>query len=746
MPGNSPLFEQAMAVGDNAAWDHDWKTAISAYARAVQESPGEPRGYNSLGMVLLEVQRFADALKIYARARALDPDNPLPIEKSADILERLGRNQEAAQNYADAADLYLAQQRDLDKAIENWQRATRLTPGLMQVHVRLAQSYERIGHKEDAIREFLMLAYNFRSTGDTQRALQSIDRALRLDPMNGQALNARRAMETGGDVQLPSEFNLQSTAPAPIRRGGFEIDDLSLDRVKSTDIRGPLGEAVDLAMADLAGFVLDDNLSQATSHAIEGIELQRAGEVETAIAAYRAARSGGVQHRALAVCLGALYIAQSTWAEAVSELAKVIDTPLYPAGVAHGLSIAYHGMGQEQESSQMLIKALRLTDLSLASGEDDPTLLESQYESLAARIAQFEPGDVADVNHNLITWLSGPNWKTRIPERRRLLFTFPDEDLNDLLRFGSDKIEQVALLSEAIERYIGQRLYVLAIEEAQHAIELVPGYLPAHMRIAEALQAQGHTTEAVVKYNLVADTFLARNESRRAATILNAVIALAPMDVNLRTSLIELLEQEQQWPEAVDQYIELAKAYRQLADVTQARSTYQAALRLAQRIGSPAKKRSEIMRHIAEIDQNRLDWRQALRTYEQIRQIDPNDEVVREELVALNYRLNNPQEAIRELDGLLRVYAQNRDGNKIIAMLEKLVEQQPSDMALRSRLIAVYRQTRRIPEAVAQLDTLGELQLQAGMVQEACATIRQILTIQPEGGAQYRQLLTQLGC
>jgi hypothetical protein len=48
-------------------------------------------------------------------------------------------------------------------------------------------------------------------------------------------------------------------------------------------------------------------------------------------------------------------------------------------------------------------------------------------------------------------------------------------------------------------------------------------------------------------------------------------------------------------------------------------------------------------------------------------------------------------------------------------------------------------------QAVEQLDTLGDLQLQAGLTKEAAATIKGIIGLNPPNVAQYRQILAQLG-
>lgn len=742
MAGNREIYEQAMSMGHSAAWDQEWNAAINSYARAIQEVPDDPLAHNSLGLALLQARRYDDSLKVYTRAHQLAPDDPVPLEKSADVLERLGRLKEAAQQYVNVADIYLAQ-RDLDKAIGNWERATRLTPGLMQIHFRLAQSYERTGQKKNAVREYLTLAFNFRANDDTPKALQAVERALRLDPFNPQALNTKQALESGATVVVPQEFEQQ--APEQ-RRDGFEAKD-ARDSVGDSDPRGPLGETTEAALADLAEIVLSDDLSMATTHAIQAIELQKIDEHQAAIASYQKAEAAGMRSNALSMCLGSQYIALQQWQEAISALNKAKADPEYAAGAAHGLGQAYHALHKQRQSAEQLIDALRLVDTSLAMGAEEASQLEAVYTSLSGGLAGLEEGDLVKMNSRFNKWLTGPDWKRRVAEtRRQLMETLSSEGaaaLHELVTEGGDQITDMVA---TIDRYMRQKLLVLAMDEAFHAIEIAPTYLPVHLRVAQILMEEGHIQPAITKYNMIANSFLARNETGRAAEILNEVIAIAPTDTGLRTSLIELLEKEQRWDEVLDQYINLADAYYQLADLEQARATYQEAMRLAQRVNAESKKRAEIMHRMADIDLSRLDLRQALRTYEQIRSVEPNDERARRSLIDLNYRLNNPIEAVKELDGLLRIFAQQRRGDQIVGTLEELVTRMPNDMALRSRLAAVYRQIKRIQDAIAQLDALGELQLEAGLYQDACATIKQIVALGPNDVAQYRNLLAQLGC
>jgi DNA-binding SARP family transcriptional activator len=152
-----------------------------------------------------------------------------------------------------------------------------------------------------------------------------------------------------------------------------------------------------------------------------------------------------------------------------------------------------------------------------------------------------------------------------------------------------------------------------------------------------------------------------------------------------------------------------------------------------------------IKHRIADIDQMRLDMRKAHRMYEEIIELEPMDERARRMLIDLNYRQGNQLEAIKRLDQLLSMFAKKKQISHIVTLLEELVTLYPNDTGLRSRLAAIYRQLGRTKDSVLQLDALGELQLEAGLHEEAANTIRQIIALNPDGIEDYQRLLAQLG-
>ncbi|MEQ8675099.1 MAG: tetratricopeptide repeat protein [Aggregatilineales bacterium] len=746
MAENRKAYQEHMNQGHNAAWDQDWQTAIKAYTQAVQDVPQDPEAHNHLGLSLFKVGRLDDALKVYTRAYQLAPDDPVPLEKSADVLERMGRLKEAAQQYVNVADVYLAM-RDLDKAISNWERATRLTPGLVVVHGKLAQAYERVGDKKRSVQEYLRLAYNFNRLKETDKAIKAVERALRLDKRNPTSLNMLRALQSGGDIALPN-FD-EPNAPAPDE--SFSIFTSAADEARAkigeADPRGPMGEAMTAALGSLAAFVVESgSLDEAGGDALQGMELQRQGMPDKAIEAYKRAEPR-LRHPSLKLNLGALLLDADHPDEAVKHLGEAVMDKELSAGALHALGKAYHKLGKHKQASRYLTQSLQAVDTSLAMNEQEIAELTDVYSSIITALDGRTDESLASINERFLSLLSGKDWKQRIADTRRHLEEVMrdegDQGLVDFIVTGNDELASTVT---RIDTYIRQGLLTLAMDESHRAIETAPYYLPVHVRMAEIMMREGRVRQAINKYNMVARAYMTRDENDRAASILSEVLEMAPLDISVRESLIQLLEDEGRMDEALDHHVSLAGNYNQLGNFDKSREEFNNSEKLAKRINAPPAKLAEIKHKLADMDQMRLDTRRAIKTYEEIVELVADDERAHRMLVDLNYNLGNQVEAIRRLDKLLNIFAQNKKIAQIVKMLEDLVKNYPNDTGLRSRLAAIYKQTNRKSEAIQQLDALGELQLEAGLHNDARNTIKQIIALNPEQGMDdYRKLLSQLG-
>ena len=191
-----------MNEGHSAAWDQEWQKAAAAYRNALQEMPDHPKALNSLGLALFQQGEFDEALQIYKRVAQVSPQDPTPMEKLAQLLERTGRLKEAIDAALKAADLFL-NQRDVDKAIENWVRVTSLDPEHVLAHSRLALAHEKLGHKTQAVTEYIAVASIVQRTGNMEKAAELVGKALKLMPESAEAKQAQTLLRSGQLLPKP---------------------------------------------------------------------------------------------------------------------------------------------------------------------------------------------------------------------------------------------------------------------------------------------------------------------------------------------------------------------------------------------------------------------------------------------------------------------------------------------------------------------------------------------------------------
>jgi tetratricopeptide (TPR) repeat protein len=147
---------------------------------------------------------------------------------------------------------------------------------------------------------------------------------------------------------------------------------------------------------------------------------------------------------------------------------------------------------------------------------------------------------------------------------------------------------------------------------------------------------------------------------------------------------------------------------------------------------------------MADIDMQRLDWKQALRVYEQIRTLAPDDDSVRRQLVDLNLRMAQPDKAMNELENYISHLESLGKNNVAIIFIEELIKDHSEQPLLKRALAAQLHRSGRTEEAISLLDILGEVLVHAGNKQQALEVINQIVLMNPPNVNEYRQLLTQM--
>lgn len=705
MAGNRRLFEHAVRRANQFYASKAWDKALVEFQNALKE--------------------FPDDLDI--------------VEKTADVHERLGQLEPAAQCYLQIAAVR-QRQGVQDQAVAYWERAARLSPDLIEPHKNLAFYFGTHGEIKQAVRENLTLAQIYRERNMLSEALASVQAAQAIDPANPAVVEALEALRAAGVQTGPIGEAASPAAESETETRGSPID---ITREKAlSDLAESIFEEVPLRPQpkQLTKLEVDTLISTA-------LDQQTRGDLEGAIKSYRSILAAGVDMAAINFNLGLLYQEAVRLDEAIEQFNKAVNHSEYRLGSLFALGELYRAKGRVDEALSYFLEALKIVDLQTVRREQADDLIQV-YESLAETFAaKGEAQQSGAFVNTLMEFLSSKGWEDKVTQARRRLDSLTEEgapamSLAEILsvRDSDAVLQAMSLMQELAKR--GK--YYSALEEAYAAIEKAPDYLPLHLRLAEMIFKNGQTEVAIAKFLTIANTLYARGDARQAMAIYQRVLHLAPMDVTIRSKLIELLVSYGQIDRALEQYLALADTYYQLAATEQAREKYQEALQLAPRGTTSRLWSNQIMHKIGEMDTQRGDWKRAISTYEQIRKVDPQDEKARMLLIELYYKVQPPR-AIQEIDEMLKDYRAAGKTRRLVPILEDQVRAHPTDMALRARAAQACIESGLRAEGLAHLNHLGEMQLNAGLVKQAAATVRAIIALNPPNLQAYQRLLAKIG-
>ena len=765
MSGNQDAFQKIMNLGHSAAWDQMWDRAAAYYRQALEEFPDNPSALSNLGLALFELRDYENSLKVYQRAAVTSPQDPVPFEKMGKISERLGRIKEAVQAYTQAADLYL-RARDVDKSINNWMQVLRLQESLM-VRTRLAMIYDRVGRKPEAVTEYLAAASLMQRGGDVARATQAAEYALNLLPQSMEAQQALARLRANQPLPVPVR---PRGGTGPVRMAEVRQMETAASLSATPD---PLAEARQAALVQLAALLFDQeeesvnaqaarrgatppargsggsptpaeqtrvmlHLSQAIDFLTKSDDAQAAEELARGMEA-------GLKHPAASYILGLLTYAKDPKL-AMRHLQESVKNPELAIASYILMGKTRQASGSLAEAAAAYLQALSLADSLSVAGEDADELRQLYEPLIEMQARETNTETQKALCDSIQNQLVRPNWLAHLRLARQQLPSQPEG--NPPLPLAEMLLEsrsgQVVETLAHIRLLAAQNKIGSAMEEAYYALEYAPTYLPLHIQIGELLLKEGQVQDATDKFLLVADLYTLRGESPQAIRLYNRIIEVSPMDLSVRTRLIELLLAQNKSDMAVQQYIRLAETYYQLGELDNARQSYTSALRVAQQSRGSRDVVIEILYKIADMDLQRLDWRNAIRVFEQIRTLEPDDLHSRARLVDLNYRLGQEGSALSEVDAYISTLENSNQHNRAVEFLIEILAEHADSIAIRRRLAEVHQRGGDSKKAIEQLEAISRQQITQGDRAAAVTTLQAILQFNPSNAADYQQAIQQL--
>lgn len=758
--------------GHTALWEHDWDGAVQAYNAALQEVPDHPVGLSSLGLALFHQKKFSDSLRIFQQLARQYPEDPMPMERIARIYEREGLLQEAVRSYYQAAEKQL-KSRDVDRSLADYRAILRLNPNNQDVRARVAMVFVKLGRKEEAAAEFTDLAAVVQRAGDPNKAQQILEYARQVKPDSIEVSQALTALKNDQPIPLR---NLDDKAGGAMRMA--QVREIESTHVEATPEASydPLTEAKLKSLSDLAGALFDEgNDSSRTSsaaysnlelpnnlpvsdtqpirqdhkgiqqHISEFIDLHSAEKHDEAAVELEQAIKAGLDLPGADFMLG-LFKKDEDSQKAFDHLQKSVRSPDYALASRLLMGEIFCQSGQLKEATACYLQALRLADHETVPSEQVDELDQLYGPILDSQTLITQEKDMRNLCAVISGQLTRPDWRAYLKGARVQLPPQPEGSpplpLAEML-IDSNSSQMVESLAE-VRKLFQQGKYRSAMEESYHALTYAPTYLPLHIQMGDILISQGRISEAIEKFLMVSRLYALRNENSQAIRLLSKVTRLAPVDTTVRKNLIELLRANKRYDEMIEQLMDLANVYYLLADLDEARHYYHTALNLSRQVKTSRDQPVRILHQLADIELQSLNWKEAIKVFEQLRSLQPTDPAPRLALIDLYGRLGINPAALNEMDAYLKLLETENKQEEAENFLDELLIERPEDPEIQKRMTAYYVNLGKYETAIAKLDAQAEKLLVEKNVKASADVVQQIIALNPSNRSDYEKLYVEL--
>ena len=510
----------------------------------------------------------------------------------------------------------------------------------------------------------------------------------------------------------------------------------------------------------------------AAGHFLKGLQFERAGNGDAAIAAYRETLSIDPEFYPASGNLGLLHQKKGASEEAAVELSIGLKSgdPRYNAGLArimadknlYQLAIfhfkealaafpddaslhtdaatAYVAVAQMQKAEDAYRKALAIEPgngrarlglgaLLLALGQTDQAVGELKQAAI------IEPGNKEI--HRLLAEGYTRKGDLKSAEYERVLAGMAQKP------GGALKVDHVALA----EAFRTSKDYEMAISEYRLRLAEEPNDAQAQQRLADCLLVLGRDDEAMHYYR---DAL--RNKAENA---------------QLHFNLATIYERKALLDEAVVEYRQVLastpeneEARQRLADIYTLRGSFAQALEQYKELIKRRPTDPVVQLKLARGYLNAKDLPAAAEAYEATIKLDKDSIDAHRELANLQKKRNLPDEAAKSYKEVLRlkkddaeartsltaIYVKNKNYDDLAALLKEGVELSPSDPNSHYKLGLVYEFKKQYDEATARykeavalkpdhakaLNAMGRVQMKSGRLAEAKVSLEAATKADPE--------------
>jgi tetratricopeptide (TPR) repeat protein len=291
--------------------------------------------------------------------------------------------------------------------------------------------------------------------------------------------------------------------------------------------------------------------------------------------------------------------------------------------------------------------------------------------------------------------------------------------------------------------------------------------LEPYANLAELYGKQGLLMEAKSQYQYVVDEYLKRGKNREAGEVLKKMADIDPADLKVRSKLADLYTREGNTAKAVDEHIAIADELNKKGHLAEALQVLEKGLKIDPR---SARMRSELARvHLVQknYDKAAIYLEEAVKQspkdtaalsrlgeaylgskkiaeaeaiFKRLLEIDPEVEDVRVQMGRVHLMRDEFDRAHDEFLPVVEKMLARKDADKAAALLQQIVQRNPSHVKSLARLAEIYKQFQKDGQMVTAYSQLTEACINEGRFAEAAAALEVLVAREPQN-VQHRSKL-----
>ena len=283
--------------------------------------------------------------------------------------------------------------------------------------------------------------------------------------------------------------------------------------------------------------------------------------------------------------------------------------------------------------------------------------------------------------------------------------------------------------------------------------------LEPYVNLAELYGKQGLLMEAKSQYQYVVDEYLKRGKNREAGDVLKKMADIDPADLKVRSKLADLYTRDGNSAKAVDEHIAIAEELNKKGHLAEALQVLEKGLKIDPK---SARMRSELARvHLVQKNYDKAAQyleeavkqapndaallsrlgeaylgskkvAEAESTFKRLLAVDPNSEDARVQMGRVYLMREDLDRAHDEFLPVVDRMVARKEADKAAALLQQIVQKDPSHVRSLARLVEIYRQFGKESALGSTSSQLTEAYINAGQFAEAAEALEVLVGREPQ--------------